>query len=84
MFRQFLKKKTARDIIQLKKYLAAKGETRNPEDLEPKVLSNHIGSFIRGLCKADGGFLVLIMSCDPRSQARTVLKYNAQYTRARF
>ena len=45
--------KTSRDI-RFKKYLALKGETGNPEDLDPKVLAIHIGSFIRGLCKADG------------------------------
>ena len=47
-------KKTSWDIEKFKTYLAEKGETRNPEDLGPKVLAIHIGSFIRGLCKADG------------------------------
>ena len=31
--------KTSRDIERFKKYLAEKGETSNPEDLEPKVLA---------------------------------------------
>ena len=28
------------------KYLAQKGETSNPEDMEPKVLAIHIGTFL--------------------------------------
>ena len=46
--------KTNRDILRFKRYLAEKNEHRNPEDLDPKVLAIHIGSFIRGLSKADG------------------------------
>ena len=46
--------KTNRDVLRFKRYLAEKNEHRNPEDLDPKVLAIHIGSFIRGLSKADG------------------------------
>lgn len=47
-------RKTAKNVERFVTYLRGKGETKNPEDIEPKVLDVLLGGFIRGLTKLDG------------------------------